>query len=59
MIERKWISKEEAKEIWPDNPPVIEILEKDSYFSETIKNPAWERFKNALTKVYNLEKEHE
>ena len=59
MNERKWINKEEAKEIWPNKPPVMESLEKDPYFSDTIKTPAWDRFKNAFTKVYNLDKEDE
>jgi len=43
----------EEKEI---KPKLIDVLEKDAYFAEYIPTPAWERFKNALIKAYNLDK---
>ena len=39
--------------------PEPKLIEKNPYFSENIKTPAWDRFKNALIKVYNLDKEKE
>lgn len=36
---------------------LIDLIENDAYFAEYIPTPEWDRFKNALIKTYNLNKE--
>jgi hypothetical protein len=47
------MTKNEDKE-----PELIDLLEKDPYFAEYIPTPAWDGFKNALIKAYNLDKKN-
>jgi len=41
----------------PIQPKIIEIIENDPYLAKEIKTPAWDKFKDALIKVYNLDRD--